>query len=128
MSTGTVDTTVQRGAFATLAHGVRLTPEFARGLPVTLFLAVLATAGRIVVPIAVQQTIDHGLLRVGGPDLPLVRRACLSRCSWRSWPPPGGSSSRSRSSRRSTTACCASVARTCRWSVGPACSPPSRCC
>ena len=77
MSTGTVDTEVERGAFATLAHGVRLTPEFAHGLPVTLFLAILATAGRIVVPIAVQQTIDHGLLRAGGPDLPLVRNACL---------------------------------------------------
>lgn len=77
MTTGTVDTTVERGAFATLAHGVRLTPEFADGLPATLLLAVLSTAGRIVVPIAVQQTLDHGLLRVGGPDLPLVRRACL---------------------------------------------------
>ena len=77
IDTGTIDTTVQRGAFATLAHGVRLTPEFAAGLPATLLLAVLSTAGRIVVPIAVQQTIDHGLLRVGGPDLALVRTACL---------------------------------------------------
>ncbi len=78
MSTGTVDSReVERGSFATLAHGVRLAPEFARGLAVTLLLAVVATAGRVVVPIAVQQTIDHGLLRPGRPDLGLVRTACL---------------------------------------------------
>jgi len=78
VSTGTLDSReVERGSFATLAHGVRLAPEFARGLAVTLLLAVLATAGRVVVPIAVQQTLDHGLLRPGGPDLALVRTACL---------------------------------------------------
>ena len=62
-----------RGAFATLAHGLRLTPEFREGLPFTLLLALTATAGRVVVPIAVQQTIDKGL--VGETDLPLVRLA-----------------------------------------------------
>jgi len=78
VSTGTLDSReVERGSFATLAHGVRLAPEFARGLAVTLLLAVLATAGRVVVPIAVQQTLDHGLLRPGGPDLALVRTAGL---------------------------------------------------
>ena len=38
-------------------------PEFRRGLPVTFVLALIATAGRVVVPIAVQQTIDRGLGR-----------------------------------------------------------------
>ena len=66
----------ERGAFATLAHGVRLTPEFREGLVVTLLLALLATAGRVVVPVAVQQTIDNGLQGEGGPDLGLVRLAC----------------------------------------------------
>ncbi|MDP3712225.1 MAG: ABC transporter ATP-binding protein [Mycobacteriales bacterium] len=70
------DRTVERGSFATLAHGLRLTPEFRRGLGVTLLLALLATGGRVVVPVAVQQTIDHGLLAEGGPDLGLVRLAC----------------------------------------------------
>jgi putative ABC transport system ATP-binding protein len=57
-----VDTrTVERGSFATLAHGLRLTPELREGLVVTLLLALLATAGRVVVPIAVQQVIDRGL-------------------------------------------------------------------
>jgi ATP-binding cassette, subfamily B, bacterial len=60
------------GALATLLRGLRLTPEFREGLAVTLLLAVLATAGRVVVPVAVQQTIDHGLTD-GSPDLALVR-------------------------------------------------------
>ena len=74
---GTVDSrTPERGAFATLLHGLRLAPEFREGLGVTLALAVLATAGRVVVPVAVQQTIDKGL---SGPvpDTGLVRTACL---------------------------------------------------
>ena len=68
--------TIERGAFATLAHGLRLIPEFREGLPVTLLLSLLATGGRLVVPVAVQQTIDHGLNAPGGPNLGLVRLAC----------------------------------------------------
>jgi len=66
----------ERGVVATLAHGLRLAPEFRAGLGVTLGLAVLSTAGRVVVPLAVQQTIDHGLSG-STPDLGLVRTACL---------------------------------------------------
>jgi putative ABC transport system ATP-binding protein len=65
----------ERGSFATLAHGLRLAPEFRAGLAVTLALALVSTAGRVVVPLAVQQTIDHGLSG-SSPDLGLVRRAC----------------------------------------------------
>ena len=61
------------GAFATLRRGLRMMPEFRRGLPITFLLALLATAGRVVVPIAVQQTIDKGLSGPGGADLDLVR-------------------------------------------------------
>ena len=71
----TVDATVERGSFAVLAHGLRLAPEFRAGLRTTLLLALLSTAGRVVVPIAVQQTIDHGL-KAGHPDLRLVQVAC----------------------------------------------------
>ena len=46
-------------------------PEFRRGLPATFALALIATAGRVVVPIAVQQVIDRGLAG-GGPDLGLI--------------------------------------------------------
>ena len=65
--------TRREGAFATLRRGLRMMPEFRRGLPVTFALALVATAGRVVVPIAVQQTLDRGLGADGGPDIPLVR-------------------------------------------------------
>jgi len=67
----------REGAFATLRRGLRMMPEFRRGLPVTFVLALLATAGRVVVPIAVQQVIDRGLAAPGGPDMGLVTRLVL---------------------------------------------------
>jgi len=60
-------------ATATLRRGLRMMPEFRQGLPATFALALVATGGRVVVPIAVQQTLDRGLGAPGGPDLPLVR-------------------------------------------------------
>jgi ATP-binding cassette subfamily B protein len=60
-------------AFATLRRGLRMMPEFRSGLPATFLLALVATAGRVVVPIAVQQTLDRGLGAPGGPDIGLVR-------------------------------------------------------
>ncbi|NEK93956.1 ABC transporter ATP-binding protein [Modestobacter muralis] len=48
-------------------------PEFRQGLPATFALALIATAGRVVVPIAVQQTLDRGLGAPTGPDIDLVR-------------------------------------------------------
>ena len=56
----------------TFVRGLQLTPELRNGLGGTLLLALLATAGRVVVPIAVQQTIDHGLRGSGGADLGLI--------------------------------------------------------
>ena len=64
------------GAFATLRRGLRMMPEFRRGLPATFALALVATAGRVVVPIAVQQVIDRGLAS-GEPDLGLITRLVL---------------------------------------------------
>ncbi|GAA3606821.1 ABC transporter ATP-binding protein [Nonomuraea rosea] len=66
----------ERSALATIRQGLTLTPEFRKGLGVTLLLAVAATAGKIIVPIAVQQTIDTGL-KGGTPDLPYITRAVL---------------------------------------------------
>jgi putative ABC transport system ATP-binding protein len=62
---------------ATLRTGLRLTPEFHRGIGVTLLLALVATVGRIVVPVAVQQTLDRGLSTPGGPDIGFIRTAVL---------------------------------------------------
>src|SRR4051812_23198658 len=55
----------------TLMRGLKLSPELRDGLGVTLLLALLATTGRIAVPIAVQQTIDRGFSS-GEPDIPFV--------------------------------------------------------
>ncbi|MCZ2828254.1 ABC transporter ATP-binding protein [Modestobacter sp. VKM Ac-2986] len=61
------------GALQTLRRGLRMMPEFRQGLPATFALALIATAGRVVVPIAVQQTLDRGLGAPTGPDIDLVR-------------------------------------------------------
>ncbi|HQY33721.1 ABC transporter ATP-binding protein [Actinotalea sp.] len=55
------------GPMATLRRGVEVSPQLLDGLLVTVALAVLAAAGRIVVPIAVQQTVDTAVLAPGGP-------------------------------------------------------------
>ncbi|MFF4411868.1 ABC transporter ATP-binding protein [Streptosporangium sp. NPDC001559] len=67
---------VERSALATVRHGLSLTPEFRKGIAGTLALAVLATIGKVIVPIAVQQTIDTGL-KGSVPDLPYIRGAVL---------------------------------------------------
>jgi ATP-binding cassette, subfamily B, bacterial len=64
------------GALATLRRGLRMMPEFRRGLPATFALALIATAGRVVVPIAVQQVIDRGLAG-GDPDMGLITQLVL---------------------------------------------------
>lgn len=65
----------QPGAWATLRRGLALSPEFREGLPVTLLLALVATVGRVVVPVTVQRTVDNGLLGADGPDVGQVRVA-----------------------------------------------------
>ncbi|HYO40178.1 MAG TPA: ABC transporter ATP-binding protein [Nocardioidaceae bacterium] len=53
----------------TIARGIELSPELKEGFGGTMVLAVLSTLGRIVVPVAVQQTLDKGVNAPGGPDL-----------------------------------------------------------
>src|SRR5260370_25615298 len=48
-------------------------PELRRGLARTLLFALLATAGGVVVPLAVQQPLDRGLIGAGGPHPGTVR-------------------------------------------------------
>ncbi|MDT0303387.1 ABC transporter ATP-binding protein [Streptomonospora wellingtoniae] len=61
------------GAVATVRRGLQLSPEFAQGLWLTLLLAVVATAGKVIVPIAVQQIIDRGMdTGTGRPDMDFV--------------------------------------------------------
>jgi ATP-binding cassette subfamily B protein len=60
------------GTMHTLRRGLALSPELRTGLAGTAGLAVLATAGRVAVPVALQQGMDHGLRAPGGPDLSVV--------------------------------------------------------
>ncbi len=65
------------GGMETLRQGLRVSPELARGWVVTGLLALTMTGGRIVIPIAVQQTIDKGLTGPGGPDMSFVAWMCV---------------------------------------------------
>ena len=56
----------ESGAWDTLVRGLRLTPQLREGLGGTVLLALIATAGRVIVPVAVQRTIDQGLGGTGG--------------------------------------------------------------
>jgi ATP-binding cassette, subfamily B, bacterial len=62
------------GAWRTVVRGISLSPELRVGLPGTLALALLATAGRAIVPVAIQGTIDDGFGATGGVDLVAIGR------------------------------------------------------
>ena len=57
------------GPLATLRRGVQISPQLLDGLVLTVLLALVAAGGRVVVPIAVQQTVDTGILASGGPQV-----------------------------------------------------------
>ncbi|MEE1617903.1 ABC transporter ATP-binding protein [Brachybacterium sp. J153] len=69
------ETQADEGALTTIRRGLALTPELLRGLWITLLLAVIATAGKVVVPIAVQSILDRGIIAPERPDLPFVASA-----------------------------------------------------
>ncbi|WP_182113766.1 MULTISPECIES: ABC transporter ATP-binding protein [unclassified Actinotalea] len=56
------------GPMATLRRGLEISPQIVQGLWLTVLLAVAAAAGRIVVPVTVQQTMDTAILAPGGPE------------------------------------------------------------
>jgi len=77
-STGsTVDTGESLSAMRTIARGIELSPELTAGIRGTMVLALVATIGRIVVPVAVQQTLDKGVDAPGGPDLGFTAMVAL---------------------------------------------------
>jgi putative ABC transport system ATP-binding protein len=63
-----VDTGEELRAWRTIRRGIEFSPELTQGLGGTIVLAVLGALGRVVVPIAVQQTLDRGLNGPGGAD------------------------------------------------------------
>ncbi|SDS56372.1 ABC-type multidrug transport system, ATPase and permease component [Paraoerskovia marina] len=72
MSYSRIETTSSLGVLATVRQGLRTSPEMVTGIGVTLVLAVVAAAGRVVVPMTVQQTVDTGIMADGGPDVARV--------------------------------------------------------
>lgn len=56
------DDTPSVGAAAVFRRGIAVSPELRAGLLVTALMALTAAVGRLVVPILVQQVLDHGLL------------------------------------------------------------------
>jgi ATP-binding cassette subfamily B protein len=68
----TMDTGENIGAMDTIRRGVAISPELREGIGFTLLLAVVASCGQVVVPIAVQQTLDKGLNGPDGPRLSYV--------------------------------------------------------
>ncbi len=56
----------------TMRRGLALSPELRTGLAGTLALALVAMAGRVAVPVAIQLGVDRGLLAEGGPDLGMI--------------------------------------------------------
>ncbi|WP_374113465.1 ABC transporter ATP-binding protein [Frankia sp. AgB1.8] len=65
----------REGLLGTARRLHRLAPEATRGLSVTLLLALVATVGKVVIPLTVQQTLDRGISGPHGVDLGIVRTA-----------------------------------------------------
>ncbi len=65
-----------RGTLTTVKNGLALSPELRRGLWGTIAIAVIATAGRVVVPIAIQRIVDGGFSS-DGVDMTYVIRMTL---------------------------------------------------
>jgi ABC-type multidrug transport system fused ATPase/permease subunit len=76
MSSAAVTSSVESGDAAsgwqTVRRGFELSPQLREGIWVTLAFAVVATLGRVVVPVVIQQSIDRGLAAPGGPDAAVI--------------------------------------------------------
>ena len=63
-------------AVRVIGRGVSVAPALKSGIGLTFFLALLGTGARIVIPILLQLSIDHGLTE-NGVDIPYILRLCL---------------------------------------------------
>lgn len=76
------EATNDESALATVRRGLALTPEALAGVWITLLLAMVATAGRVVVPISVQNILDTGIIEPPTPDLRFVATAAgIAACA-----------------------------------------------
>jgi ATP-binding cassette, subfamily B, bacterial len=67
-----LDTGDDLAPMETIRRGVAISPELKDGIGLTLVFAVIASCGQVVVPIAVQQTLDRGINNPDGPDVSFV--------------------------------------------------------
>jgi putative ABC transport system ATP-binding protein len=70
------DALQEAGAVAVLRRGVAATPELRQGLLLTGLLAVLTAAGKLAVPVLIQQILDRGVLGDDGYRPGFVAVAC----------------------------------------------------
>src|SRR5699024_10929557 len=68
------EATAEESALHTVRRGLALTPNALQGRWITILLAVLATAGKVVVPIAVPAILDRRLIEPEPPHLAFVSR------------------------------------------------------
>ncbi|WP_114422680.1 ABC transporter ATP-binding protein [Nocardioides houyundeii] len=71
-ATTRMDGSDEIGAMDTLRRGFAISPELKEGLGLTVFFAVVASLGQVIVPVAVQQTLDRGLNGPDGTDVGFV--------------------------------------------------------
>jgi len=64
-------------AIDTIRSGLRFSPELGVGFGWTMVLALIGTGGRVVVPIAVQQTLDKGINGPNGVDVSFVAQMAV---------------------------------------------------
>jgi ABC-type multidrug transport system fused ATPase/permease subunit len=65
------------GALAVLRRGLAVTPELRQGLLLTALLAVATAAGKLAVPILIQQILDRGVMGDAGYRSGFVAAACV---------------------------------------------------
>ncbi len=70
------DAAAPSGAIAVLRRGVAVMPEIKRGIAVSIAFAVVVAAGRLLIPVAIQQVLDKGVLDAGGYRSTFVLSAC----------------------------------------------------
>lgn len=66
------------GGLAVLRRGLRAMPELKTGIRVSLAFAMAVAAGKLLIPIAIQQVLDKGILHADGFQATFVITACIA--------------------------------------------------
>ena len=67
----------QVGALTVLRRGIQISPELRKGFRITLVMALCMAAGRLVIPVLIQQILDQGIRGDDGYRPGFVYGACL---------------------------------------------------